>query len=225
LQNFATLKLTIRVLNQPARYLTFVRRPTRYPVGGRPRRLFLRERQNLKSRTRENGWRLGLPRLWQGGTQWRGDCNRTSDFAPLPEIANPARYGRHSIHDDAKRRPRYCGSSGTEFLTRSSPAAANHRPMSKWGCGWLEVKCRRRGIRASPMDVIRHLQYAGWKLEDAARRSPGAQGEGVRFESVAEHDLSGAVDGAEGTTILDRLDSTTQLLKWANNCVGLQQRR
>jgi hypothetical protein len=28
-----------------------------------------------------------------------------------------------------------------------------------------------------------------------------------------------------GRLILDRLDSTTQLLMWANNCVGLQQRR
>jgi hypothetical protein len=29
-------------------------------------------------------WRLGFPRLWQGGTQWRVDCNRTSDLAPFP---------------------------------------------------------------------------------------------------------------------------------------------
>jgi hypothetical protein len=42
------------------------------------------------------------------------------------------------------------------------------------GLGWLEVKCRRRGIRASSMDVIRRLQYAGLEVGRGSKKKSGS---------------------------------------------------
>jgi hypothetical protein len=53
--------------------------------------------------------------------------------------------------------------------------AAYHGQCPNGGYGCLEVKCRRREIRASQMDVIRHLQYAGLEVGNRSNKKGGTE--------------------------------------------------
>jgi len=109
LQNFATSKLTLCDLNQRPRYLTFVSKANSVPGSRQTATVFSAgEAKPAVAHPRKWVETRASPTL-AGRDAMACRLNRTSDSAPLPEISNPARDGRHSIRAEFERQAKVLG--------------------------------------------------------------------------------------------------------------------